>query len=249
MHKEQCVITILNLFLLLTAAYISIFSRFGDVFEKWNVAIVNSNTHILHKNATETLNPAIDGDVLDDHIMTVAKKKEHLLKLLSDQQDQCPGVRKVKSNMTLGCACGNLSTMQYRKNMVDHYYNYDLNLLEKCFRVRLPLDSNAGADNVTPLECWPRVFMLVSYPTSGNELARTILSKATNTNLFLSHYREGHRMRMYNIQRPTSVGIVADCLEKNIDTEELSYVQLPIAIMGKPMLFKSHWPKRTSGNW
>ena len=150
-----------------------------------------------------------------------------------------------RGKRTVSCPCGKFTHHDYRRNMAHIYRHYNhadgLELVKKCFDLEFPLK------RTDPIECWPRMFIAPSYPTSGNALSRQIYSKALNMNYFMDQYKEGRGMSMYEqiyplpLSRAKSSVVGARCID-NHEVNEFG-TALPIPIMGKAAIFKTHGPK------
>ena len=137
-----------NLVLLLTAA--ATFSYVAVNLISTSI-IRDNDSHVI--STTNTLRK-------DDQSSTTNLALE-LVKELSQHNCSNEEIRTVQ------CICGSKTHPDYLKDMVDVYAQsrYDSSLFEKCLKETFPFDSK------TPLECWPKMYILASYPTSGNELA------------------------------------------------------------------------------
>ncbi len=143
---------------------------------------------------------------------------------------------------TVRCVCGADTHPDYIKNMVETYAQsrYDSSLFEKCLNMPLPFDAN------TTLQCWPKMFMLVSFPTSGNELARSILQKAVKRNVFLAHYKEpGAHTPNSHLFTVKAAGNKLKVRTNNCGRDHKDDYQrsMPLPMMGKPGIYKSHVPR------
>ncbi len=142
------------------------------------------------------------------------------------------------------CICGADTHPDYIKNMVETYAQLsrdDPNLFEQCLNLTFPFNEN------TPLPCWPKMFVLASFPTSGNELARSILQQVVKRNVFLAQYKEGSTdSHLYTINPAGKLLRVytSNCGRDHKDDYGRS---MPLPMMGKPAIYKSHDPKRWGG--
>jgi hypothetical protein len=60
------------------------------------------------------------------------------------------------------------------QSMIQMYQGTDRDLFLRCANLTIPMDS------ASPKECWPRLIVLASWPTSGNVLMRTLLQVMTS---------------------------------------------------------------------
>jgi hypothetical protein len=60
------------------------------------------------------------------------------------------------------------------QSMIQMYQGTDRDLFLRCANLPIPMD------NESPKECWPRLIVLASWPTSGNVLMRSLLQATTS---------------------------------------------------------------------
>jgi hypothetical protein len=60
------------------------------------------------------------------------------------------------------------------QSMIQTYQGTDRDLFLRCANLPIPMD------NASPKECWPRLIVLASWPTSGNVLMRSLLQAMTS---------------------------------------------------------------------
>ena len=128
------------------------------------------------------------------------------------------------SKNTVSCPCGSMTSPNLSQRMIEHYGHFDHALLEKCLQLKLPLTKDS------PKECWPRMFISASYPTSGNELSRLLTSTALQTNQLLDQYREIYIAPFYQISPFSKFGlqVTSNCVQDPLDA-----LDLPIPMMGR----------------
>jgi hypothetical protein len=176
---------------------------------------------------------------IEDYDQDNLDKDERIFNLLDSNthQETCPKSSKHDSEHTVACPCGHHTASDYLKNMANAYRNHDPDLVRKCSQLTFPLKKS------DPMECWPRMFIAPSYPTSGNALSRQIYSKVMNMNHFMDQYKEGLSFNMYQISYPKNLirAISAHCQDKPKLNEYGR--SLPIPMMGRAAIFKTHGPK------
>jgi len=96
---------------------------------------------------------------------------------------------------------------------------------------RLPLDASA------PPECLPRVFLMASFPTSGHELAHSVMQVATGV-ANTSVYGEGDRFWVRESLLSSGSGHILYAKRQLCGSD--STVRLPVG--GLPTLTKTHYP-------
>ena len=164
--------------------------------------------------------------------------KEELVQLMQSQKDCSKVTDKNRSKFRMICPCNDQTSPEYARNMVEYYGNDPL--FQKCLNSKLRFDKN------DPLECWPRIFLQVSFPTSGCKLSRYLSMISTKRNQNLSHYNEGMGLPLYsiNITKHEQIKeVTVSCRKKPVSI--VDEATLPIAMMGKAALFKTHMPR----NW
>ena len=139
---------------------------------------------------------------------------------------------------TVSCPCGSLTSPNLHQKMIDHYGHLNHALLQKCLQLKLPLTKGS------PKECWPRMFIAASYPTSGNQLSRYLTTTMLQTNQLINLFHS----QMNNVGKaPFStfsafnqfrIKLTSMCVQDPVDT-----THLPIPMMGKAAIWKTHWPK------
>lgn len=92
-----------------------------------------------------------------------------------------------------------------------------------------------------PNECWARIFLLPSYPTSGNELVHVMFQRLTGLVSFNS-FPIGQAA--FDLSTPTHTG-----LTMSYDEEELCQPNntLRIPVAGQVLLSKNHYRNQTGG--
>ncbi len=143
------------------------------------------------------------------------------------------------------CPCGRNTTSTYRHNMAKMYGtgSYDTQTLERCLNLPLPLKHD------DPIECWPKMIVMPSFPTNGSGLARLLLQRTLGLLVRMDQYLEGDRpMLMYDMSVPDqkSYHVSSPCdNEMNVENLSVSFddTSLPIPLMGKPAIYKTHHGK------
>ncbi len=223
--------------LLITAFLLASFSLISFNFHVVSKAANDSGVVTENKIVQTPCNStsATTGGEHTTNDKTTLNKNDLLVAKLS--QHKC-----TDDEFSVRCICGADTHPDYIKNMVETYAQsrYDSSLFEKCPNLTFPFNSD------TPLPCWPRMFMLVSYPTGGNELARSILQKAVKRNVFLAQYREpGARTDSHLYTVLAAAGAAALRVHTNNCGHKDEYQRsMPFPMMGKPGIYKSHGPKR-----
>ena len=155
--------------------------------------------------------------------------------------------RKVKMSASVSCPCGSRTHTDFKLNMAKMYGtgSYSLETLERCLSLSLPFKHD------DPIECWPKMVIMPSFPTSGSGLARLLLQKASGLLVRMDHYNESSKSHnpyhMYNVSSPEKevYSVSSPCNDGNADgvnskSIQLEDTSLPIPMMGKPAIFKSH---------
>ena len=159
--------------------------------------------------------------------------KTHIDKADTSQLHQLVDMECNKDDQrTVRCPLGKLTPPDYHKNMITLYSSNDPDFIElynKCLDLSLPLT------RTDPVECWPNIFILPSHATNGNSLARDLLTKVTGMQLTFNHYNEGvDPKQLYDLS-------TSDNNKESIHiSSELNDATLPLPIMDRAAIFKSH---------
>ena len=151
------------------------------------------------------------------------------VELLQNQQN-CSAI----DSYTTSCPYGKETSPNLHQKMIEHYGHLDHAMLEKCLQLELPL--NEGS----PKECWPRIFILASYPTSGNKLAKLLTTTMLQTNQLLNQYEERCAAPSYRFKVFNKFGVRVSSM---CNLDGFNATHLPIPMMGKAAIFKTHGPK------
>ena len=152
-------------------------------------------------------------------------------------------LQKVVSSASVPCPCGRKTQSDFKLNMAKMYGtgSYDLETLKRCLSLSLPLKYD------DPIECWPKMVIMPSFPTNGSGLARLLLQKALGLLVRMDHYNEGQPNLMYELSPMGKAiyNVSSPCTENGTDgvhedNSQGDDTSVSIPLMGKPAIFKSH---------
>jgi hypothetical protein len=143
---------------------------------------------------------------------------------------------------TINCPLGKDTPVEYRQAMLSSYNNLlSHKLFNKCSNLPLPLTPN------DPKECWPRLIILPSHATSGNELFQYLMDRVfSDLDISMSQYHEwpSRKDPMYSISNNPHE------MWKAANATALNYIfsgvwgtlnsTAAIPFMERPVIFKSH---------
>lgn len=120
----------------------------------------------------------------------------------------------------------------YEHSMLEMYQGTDPKLFLRCANLKIPLIYENS-----PKDCWPRPFILPSWPTSGNSLIRILLQVMTiPMEIAMHEYAEKGQLLYSNVVPPVNGTINTPFL--NIYGELDRPAALPL--MRRALLYKSH---------
>lgn len=152
----------------------------------------------------------------------------------------CNGVDQ--EHPTILCPLGGDTPIQYHQAMISSYNNVmNTNLFRQCANLSLPLTPK------DPIECWPRLIILPSHATSGNELFQYLMDRVfSQLDVSMSQYHE------YPSRKDPLFSISNNSLDlwKAANATASNYIfsgvwgtrntSAAIPFMGRPAIFKSH---------
>ena len=152
------------------------------------------------------------------------------------------------ANPTISCPMGKETPSEYHQAMLSSYGNImNTKLFHRCANLHLPLSPN------DPLKCWPRLIILPSHATSGNELFQYLMDRVfTNMDISMSQYYEVPTRK----DPLFSISNNLDEVWKIVNATALNYrfsgvwgtrnTTASIPFMGRPVIFKSHTSQSTN---
>lgn len=143
---------------------------------------------------------------------------------------------------TLKCPLGKETPNEYHQAMLSSYSN-DINteLFRKCANLPLPLTPK------DPLECWPRLVILPSHATSGNELFQYLMDRVfTDLDISMSQYHEWPSRKdplFSTSNNPLDLWKAVNATASNYIFSGVwgtRNTTAAIPFLGRPAIFKSH---------
>ena len=136
----------------------------------------------------------------------------------------------------IACPCGDQTEPEYHQNMLDMYVNspnfahIDDATMQKCLSTTLPMNST------DPVECWPKMVILATYPTSGTTFTSEIVQKVLKVQAY-DMYNEGLHKRAFDVAFKNVRKVSSRC------SKALNHTITPMPLMGKLAIYKTHGPK------
>lgn len=149
---------------------------------------------------------------------------------------------------TINCPLGKDTPPEYHHAMISSYSNVmHTKLFHRCANLPLPLSPN------NTIRCWPRLIILPSHATSGNELFQYLMDRVfTNMDISMSQYYEvptrkdplysisNNPDELWNIVNATASNYMFSGVWGTLNTTA------SIPFMGRPVIFKSHTSQSTN---
>lgn len=184
------------------------------------------------------------GNILTAHVVLSTYNMKHGMPdraslPSSDLRTSCNGVDA--KYPTLKCPLGKDTPLEYHKALKASYSNdMKTKLWNKCSNLALPM-------TLSSIECWPRLIILPSHATSGNELFQYLMDRVfSKLDVSMSQYHEypSRKDPLFSISNNPSV------LWKMANATASNYIfsgvwgtlntTAAIPFLGRPVIFKSH---------
>lgn len=185
----------------------------------------------------------IIGNIFTAHLMLSSYELDSYHRILPQSSNsKLRNLHNCKDMQTLNCPLGKETPSEYHQAMLSSYRNeVNTDLFRKCANLPLPLTPK------DPVECWPRLIILPSHATSGNELFQYLMDRVfTNLDISMSQYHEwpSRKDPLFSISNnPLDLWKVANATASNYIFSGVwgtRNTTAAIPFLGRPAIFKSH---------